>query len=140
MSQNLPRLAAAALVACLLFPSQARTAPADPHVRVTAALANVRSQPSLQGVVQFQAKRGDELVLLGEALLPRDRLRRRRPHPLPRSLAPRLREPHLSTTSRSAACWPRTFRSWTLASSQPRWRSPGCISWPMAPHTGTTSR
>jgi hypothetical protein len=50
----------------LLVASNALSAPPAQHLRVTAPLANVRSDASTRGSVLFQAKRGDDLLLLDE--------------------------------------------------------------------------
>jgi Bacterial SH3 domain len=57
------------LVLCLglVAPPQGWAEAVVSQVRVTATLANVRSQPSVKGSVLFQVKHGEELVLLGEA-------------------------------------------------------------------------
>jgi hypothetical protein len=65
--EGVPRLPCIALCLCLVLPLDGRAESGPSHVRVTATLANVRSQPSLKGAVLFQAKRGDEIVLLGES-------------------------------------------------------------------------
>src|SRR5579862_5854571 len=56
-------LSAALILLCAV---DARSAPPEGRLRVTAAIANVRSDASTKGGVLFQAKRGDELLVLGE--------------------------------------------------------------------------
>jgi hypothetical protein len=61
------RRAAAVACLCLVLPTRGRTDPVATRVRVTATLANVRAEPSVQGKVIFQVKRGEELLVLGDS-------------------------------------------------------------------------